>query len=465
VDRLVDRIPVRAPFEEVWPSRWGGAEAKTRRGAAAHSTEIGDAIRLELRSTCSSRRGVWKVARAVGDRSGRADASGVGGVSAATAAVRREHCAMKVLLVTSVHPWSRSVSTIQKWALAGRALGHEVAVYGDPIPQLPSLSCTTDLDGVDIAVLVLQVAADLPEMPRLARLLDRVPSERRLVADLWGRFNDTIRVEHDFNHLEKLDEHQGWEWVDAMQAFSATITQPTLSPLRPDVRSFLFHGYDQGSVARHYESAGHAAAAWRAAGASEKPYGAMYIGSNWQRWDQVRRFLLDYEPVRSAIGRACLMGWDWDKRPEFAVRLGLKGIDTDPDLLAKLDVQVHQGVRFDEITRLLSKARFVPVFHRPLFRHLGLVTVRTFETFYADALPVLMLPRDFVAAIYGEAALKLVPGESLAEHLATAMERPEDYWDAVIQTRSHLARHHSFAQRLRELDAIVHGAGRSGVAS
>jgi hypothetical protein len=389
----------------------------------------------------------------------------LGEKSAAEAAARREHCAMNVLLVTSVHPWSRSVSTIQKWTLAGRALGHQVAVYGDPNPQLPSLPCTTDLDGVDIALFVLQVAADLPEMPRLARLLDGVPRERRMVADLWGRFNDTIRLEHDFNHLERLDEHQGWEWVDAMQAFSETITQPTLSPLRPDVRPFLFHGYDQGSVSRHYECAGQAAAAWRAAGASEKPYGAMYIGSNWQRWDQVRKFLLDYEPVRPRIGRACLMGWDWDKRPEFAVRLGLNGIDTDPSLLAKLDVQVHQGVRFDEITRLLSKARFVPVFHRPLFRHLGLVTVRTFETFYADALPVLMLPRDLVAAIYGEPALKLVPGEGLAEHLTTAMERPEDHWDAVLQTRSHLARHHSFAQRLSELDALAHGAGRPAAAS
>jgi hypothetical protein len=343
-------------------------------------------------------------------------------------------------------------------------LGHEVAVYGDPIPELPSLPCTTDLDGVDIALFVLQVAADVPEMPRLARLLEGVPRERRMVADLWGRFNDTIRVEHDFNHLERLDEHEGWEWMDAMQAFSATITQPTLSPLRPEVSSFLFHGYDQGSVARHYETAGHAAAAWQQAGASEKPYGAMYIGSNWQRWDQVRRFLLDYEPVRDRIGRACLMGWHWDERPEFAVRLGLKGIDTDLALLAKLNVQVHRGVRFDELTRLLSKARFVPVLHRPLFRHLGIVTVRTFETFYADALPVLMLPHDLVAAIYGEPAIKLIPGESLAEHLTAAMERPEEYWEAVLQTRSYLARHHSFARRLSELDALARGAERVGSA-
>jgi hypothetical protein len=302
-------------------------------------------------------------------------------------------------------------------------------------------------------------------MPGLAQLLDGIPREKRMVLDLWGRFNDTIRVEHDFNHLEKLDEHEGWEWVDAMQAFSQTILQPTLAPLRSDVRSFLFHGYDPDSVVRPYKSAREAAAAWRDAGKSEKPYGAMYIGSNWQRWDQVSRFLHDYEAVRARFGRACLMGWDWDKRPGFAVEKGIKGIDTDPELLARLDVEVHHGVRFDEVTRLLSKARFAPVFHRPLFRHLGLITVRTFETFQADSLPVLMLPRDLVAAIYGEAALKLVPGDDLAAYLADAMESPEGYWDAVLETRSHLARHHSLAQRLRELDALRHGTAQGSVRS
>ena len=42
-----------------------------------------------------------------------------------------ERCAMKLLLVTSVDPWTRSVSTVHKYVAAGRALGHEVAVYGN----------------------------------------------------------------------------------------------------------------------------------------------------------------------------------------------------------------------------------------------------------------------------------------------------------------------------------------------
>src|SRR3989475_9356217 len=50
----------------------------------------------------------------------------------------------------------------------------------------------------------------------------------------------------------------------------------------------------------------------------------------------------------------------------------------------------------------VGQARFTPVFHRPLFNHLGLVTNRTFEMFCSDAIPLLMLPQDMVEAIRSE---------------------------------------------------------------
>jgi len=364
---------------------------------------------------------------------------------------------MKFLLVTTLDPWTRSVSTVHQWVRAGRALGHEIAVYGDPNPDLPLLPYTTDLSGVDVALFVVQVPSDFPDMPYLARVLDGIPREKRVVVDLWGRFNDTIRVDHDFNHLEKLDGHMGWEWEDAIRAVAGTILQPTPAPLRSDVRPFLFHGYDPGSVVKPHKTAHEAAAAW-----NDKSYGVMYVGSNWQRWQQVRRFLEGYAPACDKIGRVCLVGWDWDKRPDWAVQMGIMGVNTDPAFLADLGVEFRDGVRFDEVVSSLGQARFAPVFHRPLFRHLGFVTNRTFETFYADTLPVLMLPRDFVTAVYGPAALTLVPGDDVDAHLADALRRPEHYWDAVLQTRSHLARHHSFAQRFQELAKLMRNGVRSG---
>lgn len=372
---------------------------------------------------------------------------------------------MNLLLVTSVDAWTRSVATIHHYISAGRALGHNVSVYGEPDPDLPALPFTTDLRDVDLALFIIQVPSDFPDMPYLARVIDGVPREKRVALDLWGRFNDTIRLEHDFNHLEKLDGHLGWEWEDVFRAISDTILQPTQAPLRTEVRSFLFHAFEPAAVVKPYATAEEAATDWREAMGSEKRYGVMYVGSNWQRWEQVRRFLESYEPASLEIGRACLAGWDWANRPDWAVEKGIMGIDTDRNLLARLDVQVRDGVRFDEVVGLLSTARFAPIFHRPLFRHLGFVTNRTFETFYADTLPILMLPREFVEKTYGQAALALVPGDAIAAHLRDALARPEFYWDAVLKTRSHLARHHSYQVRFQELQALVGGQAEAGPAA
>ena len=137
------------------------------------------------------------------------------------------------------------------------------------------------------------------------------------------------------------------------------------------MRSFLFHGFDPGSVAKPYASAAKPQRLARGRPA-EKPYGVMYVGSNWQRWEQVRRFLEGYAPGSRASRAGMPVGWDWSARPDWAVQMGIMGIDTDPALLARLDVEVRDGVRFDEVVGLLGKARFAPVFHRPLFRHLGI---------------------------------------------------------------------------------------------
>jgi hypothetical protein len=344
------------------------------------------------------------------------------------------------------------VSTVRHYVAAGRALGHDVAVFGPANPELPELAFTTDLVGVDLAVFIVQVPSDFPDMPHLARLLDTIPREKRVVVDLWGRYNETIFVDHDFNHLEKLDGHVGWEWEEAFRALSDTIVQPTLNPRRGDAGSFLFHGFAPEAVVVPETSAEAAAARWLG---EERWFGVAYVGSNWQRWEQVRDFLKAHAPLRKTVGWAGLIGWDWKARPEWAIQQGLVGIDTDPQMLLEMDVTVKDGVRFDKTLGYLSQSKFSPIFHRPLFRELGLVTGRTFETFHADTIPVLMLPRPLVEAIYGPAALSLVPGDDVAAFLTDALARPAFYWDAVIKTRAHLAKHHSYARRLEELAAIA----------
>lgn len=366
---------------------------------------------------------------------------------------------MNILLVVAADPWTRSVATVHHWLAAGKAAGHQIAVFGEPNPELPKLNYTTDLSDIDAALFVVQLPLDFPDMPHLARLLDGVPREKRIVVDLWAKYNNTTFIEHDFNHLEKFDGHLGWEWHDAIGSVAGRIVQPTLNPLKQEVGSFLFHGFNADAVVTPRESVRDAASAW-----SKKPYGVMYAGSNWQRWSQVSTFLENYGKAQAGIGKSCLIGWDWAARPDWAVQQGIMGIDADPALLKRLQVEVRDGVRFDAIPALLGEAKFTPVFHRPLFRHLGFVTNRSFETFYVDTIPLLMLPRDFVSAVYGEAALALVPGDDPAALMQDAMKRPEHYWDAVLQTRAHLAKHHSYARRFEELAALLKAPARAGAA-
>ena len=365
---------------------------------------------------------------------------------------------MKLLLVSKLDYMARGTRTITKYVEIGAALGHEVAVFGEHSTDEPRVPYSLDLKKFDFVVFVVYETKDFPDLPYLAQLLDGVPKDRRIVIDCNGRFNETIRVEHDFNHLEKLDSHQGWEWVEGLQALSDRVLQPTLHPLRSDVRPFLFHAYDPGSVKRAYTSAREAADGWADTNAPRKPYGLAYVGHNWQRWSQIRPFLEAIEPIRHEIGPICLAGWRWDERPDWAIELGLAGADVDPALLKRLGVETKWPIPFNEVIDFMGQGRFCPIFHRPLFNHLGLVTNRTFETFCADTIPLLMVPDDLVEAIYGPAARPLVPGNDVAWRLDDLLRRPEVYWDAVLKVRDHLSEHHSYQQRFEELLTILEGS-------
>jgi hypothetical protein len=361
---------------------------------------------------------------------------------------------MKLLFATELTRYARSTYTVAKYVDVGRALGHEVAVFGERSADIPSLPYTLDVNKFDFVIFVVHVPSDFPDLPYLARLLDGMPKARRVIIDCLGRYNETIRIEHDFNHLEKLDGHQGWEWIEGFQAVSDRIMQPTLRPLRSDVQSFLFHGFDPAAVARPYKTPAEAAHAWAGNG-TVKPYGMAYVGNNWQRWTQVRRLFEQIEPLSESMKRIALVGWDWKRRPEWAIQLGIHAVDTKPALLERLGVETRDAIPFNEVNDFVGQAKFSPVFHRPLFNKLGLVTNRTFETFCADTIPLLMLAEETVSEIYGQAALLLAPGEQVTEHLSDMMRRPEVYWDAVLKTRAHLAEHHSYQRRFQELVTLL----------
>src|SRR5262245_27420396 len=364
---------------------------------------------------------------------------------------------MKLLLVSKISSTSRAVSAIASYVKTGRRLGHDVAILGEQSTEAPELPRTLDVKSFDYAVFVVFMPGDFPDLPYLAQLLDGVPRERRLIIDCCGRYNDTIRVEHDFNHLELLDGHQGWEWVEGFNAVADKIVQPTLRPRRSDVRPFLFYGFDRDAIVRGYDTPAAAAEAWTGNGNGHRPYGINYVGTNWQRWTQVQAMLKSVGPKSDEIGRTRLIGWDWASRPKWAEDLNLRGVDVDAKMFAEYGVVTENAVPYDQVLARMNEGSFCPVFHRPLFNELGLVTNRTFETFCSDTIPLLMLPDQIVEKIHGSAALRLIPGEDLATRLDDIMHRPEFYWDAVLKTRAHLAAHHSYERRFEEMTAILDG--------
>jgi hypothetical protein len=362
---------------------------------------------------------------------------------------------MKLLIVSRFDRSARAINTILKYVRAGKLLGHEVALFCDPIGDMPDVPTSREPKAFDYVMFIVYETPDFPDLPYLAYLLDGVPRERRIIVDCTGRYNKTIQIEHDFNHLEKMDNHLGWEWIDGFSVVAKNILQPTLSPLRPDARGFLFHGFDPGAVERSYNTPAEAAGAWSGKCAEQKKYGMVYVGNNWQRWSQMKYLLQKMEPIKQRIGPICLTGWAWDYRPDWATELGIDGIDTDPVMLQRMSVELRGNISFDQVIGLVSQARFCPVIHRPLFNHLGIVTNRTFETFCSDTIPLLMLPGNLIDSIYGPAARPLTVGEDVASHFEDIDRCPEAYWDAVLKTRAYLADRHSFERRFQELSAIL----------
>src|SRR5262249_4798631 len=190
---------------------------------------------------------------------------------------------------------------------------------------------------------------------------------------------------------------------------------------------------------------------WVGNGNGGKPFGVSYVGTNWQRWTQIRQMLTSVGPARNQIGRIRLTGWDWASRPKWAEDLNLRGVDVDPQMFAEYGVETEQAVSYTQVVARMSEASFCPVFHRPLFNELGLVTNRTFETFCADSVPLLFLSESFVDEIYGpDARLLRVTGDP-ASHIDVVKRNPARYWDAVLKTRQFLNNSHSYERRFDEL--------------
>lgn len=348
---------------------------------------------------------------------------------------------MRLMFVHYVIEDRGSAQDMYNYARVAKILGHEVALYGPPNTN-SSFNYSLDMESADAVIFIFEWTTNLQHGDNLdfLRLVGKVPRGRRIVIDCDGKYNDAISVVGDVNHSDAAASQR---WVEICDSLSDQIYQPTLHPLRPNVRTFFFHAYNPAWEVRLDFSA--------------KEHGMCYVGNNWFRWRSMARLLETLEAVRAAVGRIGVVGHGWGSLPPWSSpTLPNDAYYADRTYLRKLDVELLPPVRFDQVIDGMGKGIFSPVIYRPLFDHLRLVTCRTFETPAANTIPLFCQDAAFVEEIYGGQATELVlPDQQPQEKIMDIVCRPEHYAEIVRGIRRHLGQNHSYVVRLQELIEIV----------
>lgn len=348
---------------------------------------------------------------------------------------------MRLNFVYYIMEGAGSAQDVRNYVRTARELGHEVRLYG-PSRQGSPFNFSPDVASADGVVFIFEWTTDLRygDALDLTRLIGGVPRERRVVIDCDGAYNERIEVQGDYNHRDAASSHS---WMEVCESLSDKICQPTLRPRKENVRTFLFHAYDQ---------------AWeQPLDGLDKDFGMVYVGHSKYRWPPMLRVLRAVESVRDRVGRMAVVGHGWDEMPPWARPMQMEdAYFTDKAYMRHLGLEVVKPIPSEQVIGWMSRAVFNPVIYRPLFEELSLVTCRTFETPGAATIPLFGLEAEYIERIYGSAALELrLPEEEPEAKIADFFERPAYYRDLIEDIRGHLRRHHSYRSRVRDLVDLV----------
>ncbi len=348
---------------------------------------------------------------------------------------------MRIMFVCWPFEDQGSGLVIQGYTEAAAAMGHEVAVYGCHYDKIP-LNYSIEVERADAIVFLYEWTTKqyYGDQMDMARLLAKVPRERRVIVDGDGKYNHVLCAEADINHEDKASSRAWMDWCDSL---TDKICQPTYHPALPNVQPFLFYAYNP---------------AWeRPLDFSAKEFSMAYVGHSKFRWSPMKRVLNAVEPVREQLGRIALVGYGWDSVPEWASRMQIEPIyGTEKSYLEHLNLEVFPAVPFQEVIDWMGKATFNPVLLRPVFGRMRLVTPRLFETPASGTIPLFALEAEHVEEIYCSEALELrLPDENGEEKILDIVTQPGHYAPIVGRIRQHLREKHSHAARLRELIRLI----------
>lgn len=350
---------------------------------------------------------------------------------------------MNILFVMKHRGDAGSTHSVANYIRLAPDYGHSAAIFGYPIWYIPELKFSTEIEDFDRVVYLFET--DLYRIPPLhqAIMLDRFPREHRLIVDTDGLYNELIQLDnYDFNHRSEADRQAWFSYMDALG--DRVVQTLTRAPRHEKASALPFFGYDPSLEVDP-------------AASPPKQWDILHVGHNWWRWREVERELLPaFARIRDRVGRIGFVGLWWDAPPEEGPAAGpSEAFFSDPCALKRLRIETPAAVNYTDVIKTMSTARINILTQRPLLRHLRHLTLKYFEVFCADTIPLLMLDGDHAEEVYGPAARELtLPGRA-AEKIADALENEDRYRAIVADVRAHLRAHHSYDTRARELFELL----------
>jgi hypothetical protein len=351
---------------------------------------------------------------------------------------------MKILFVMKHRGNAGNTHAVADYMRVAPQFGHEVSLYGRPMSWLPGLRFTDRIRSADKIVYLFESEIYRLSPVSEATMLGSRPRGDRLILDMDGMYNPVICLDgYDRNHDTESERAR---WFEHFHALADQVYKPTIAPPSSKREIALpFYGYDPA-----LETA--------AVPASEKKYDILHLGHNWWRWRDVEETLIPaFAAHRSTIGRIAFIGLWWDKAPLEADAGNPLAFKSDAAAFKRLDIETQDSVMYDQVIRTMSSAKINIFTQRPVLHHLRHLTLKYFEIFYADTIPLLMLDADHAADVYGPAARELtLPGRA-GEKILDALARPGHYREIVQDVRRHLAAHHNYQRRMQELATALNG--------
>lgn len=350
---------------------------------------------------------------------------------------------MNVMLVMKHRGDAGNTHAVANYMRLAPKHGHTVAIFGTPLWYLPELQFSMDIHSFDRVVYVYESELYRIKSMHEAVILARFPKQHRLIMDTDGMYNPVVVVDgYDFNHKSEVERKR---WIEHLDALGGRVMQTTLvPPLDPRVGAMTFYGYNPALQIDPSSS-------------PPKQYDILHVGHNWWRWREVSRELLPaFEEIRDQVGKIGFIGLWWDGPPTEGAAAGPKeAFGSDPEAFRRLRIETPEAVMYHDVIGTMSTGRINILTQRPVLRRLKHLTLKYFEVFCADTIPLLMLDADHAEAVYGPAARELTLPGAVAEKLLDALRRPAHYRGVVEDVRRHLIAHYSYDRQVEELFAVL----------